>query len=151
MAGGYRVDTAQTASRPVVHRAPLAARTALWDGAPATGRHITRPSRLRRHWCWCLPTRLRCRCLTKPSTASQRASVAGCQKASHLFFQDGFNLSPCHGGFLSSAIESPAPSFCTFLARSSLLRFGVLSVQGNRSLQVLFCSRNPRLVRKSEQ
>jgi hypothetical protein len=118
---------------------------------PATCRQITRPSRLRGRWRWCLPIRLRCRCLTKPSTASQRASVAGCQKASHLFSRTGSISVRAMRGFLSSVIEPPAPSVRTFLARSSLLRFGVFSVQGNSSLPVLFCSRTPRLVRKSEQ
>jgi hypothetical protein len=56
-------------------------------------------------------------------TASFRCRVSESQPS---VFPDGFDFRAMRG-FLSSVIEPPAPSVRTFLPRSSLLRFGVLS------------------------
>ncbi len=83
-----------------MHRAPPTARTALWDWGTRYLKADYSSEQIEGTLA-----------LVHSDTPSLQVShetiygfaasfVAGCQKASHLFFPDGFDLSPCHAGIL---------------------------------------------------
>ena len=106
MAGGYRVDMAQTASRPVVHRAPPAARRLVGLEHPLPENRLL----------------VRADCGDTGAGAFRHAFAAGVSR----------NLLRLHTELPLPGVRKPAICFSQ-LAPGFIL------------------SRNPRLVRKSEQ